>query len=239
MRRQSRLDGRGRRHETCVRPFQVADESTTPLFGAAEKRRVANRIQIGTGHREEPRTGARATLADADEFLPISDDLAWTKPRETPQSRPRRAHERSGVGDEIAVGSLEFAECLPPQPPNETGSARDVEVEERVIDRHEDVEPDLGPGGNEDRSPTTSSSHEFGTEGDCRGTVDRSEGLCAPEHDGWTIRIAKGRHATRGFWRDDELARIQATLDDREPLTSNGGSARAQIPTAIPNEGAT
>jgi hypothetical protein len=110
------------------------------------------------------------------------------------------------VHHEVSASALEFDERLPPESSDEASGARDVEGVERVTNRHEEVEPHLCPWSDEDGAATASSPHQLGTEGGCRGLVDRSEGLRAPEHHGGPIRITKGRKAARRLRDDDELA---------------------------------
>jgi hypothetical protein len=148
------------------------------------------------------------------------------------------------VHDELGSNSFEPDERVPPESSDKARGTRDVKVEERVTNRHKEVEPDLRARSDEDCAAPASSAHEIGTESGCRDLVDRSEGLRTPEHDSRPIRIAKGRKAARRLGGDDELARSQATLDYREaltigPLAGSRASAQSQIPTAIPKEGAT
>jgi hypothetical protein len=222
-----------------VGPFQLSDEAGTPLIRATQKRRVANRVHLNTCHREEPRPRPRATLADADELLPRSSDLTGTKTGETPCSRPWRGHKWSRMNIELGVNCLKPDKRFPPEPSDKTRSERNVDGIERVTDRHEEVEPNLCPRRNEHRSPAASSSDELGTKVCRRGPVDRRNGLRTPEYHSWPIGVTKGCKAARRLRDDDEIARRQATLDNREPRTSSSGSALAQIPTAIPKEGAT
>jgi hypothetical protein len=110
------------------------------------------------------------------------------------------------VHDELGVKSFKLEERLAPEFTDEAGSARYVVGVERVTDWHKQVEPNLRARSDEDSPATASSPHEIGTEGSGSGLVDRSEGLRAAEHDGWPIRVAKSREATRRIRGDDELA---------------------------------
>jgi hypothetical protein len=111
------------------------------------------------------------------------------------------------VHDELGVNSFHPDERLSPELSDEASRTRDIVGIERITNGHEEVEPNLCTGGDEDRSPTASSPDELGTDGGCRDLVDRGERLRTPKYHGGPIRIAKGRKAALRLRGDDEIAR--------------------------------
>lgn len=140
---------------------------------------------------------------------------------------------------EVDAGSRTLDERVHPQRPDEAGGARDVELVQRVTNRHEEVEPHLRTGCDEHGSPTASSPDDIRSiTRDCV-LVDGDERLRAPEHDSGVIRITEGGKPPGRLRSHDQLGGCRSTFEDRKATTCRWTCRSTQIPTAIPNEGAT